>query len=212
MQDIRCQNCSAVKPGSTQTIARTDHVWKATKTIDQEATCTIDGQKSTHCSACGAIKENSMESIPATGHSYGETTVIREASCTENGIQERRCEKCGTVETTEIEKTGHRMDLTVTQAATCEEDGLMTYECRYCRRKQYKIQSALEHDWSEDIITIDSTLDENGEEFRTCYRCGGIDIIRVIPSRQDTLTLSAVMVSMDLIMDQMERTSKMFWE
>ena len=192
MQDIRCQNCSAVKPGSTQTIARTDHVWKATKTIDQEATCTIDGQKSTHCSACGAIKEDSVESIPATGHRYGEATVIREASCTENGIQERRCEKCGTVETTEIKKTGHRMDLTVTQAATCEEDGLLTYECRYCGRKQYKVQSALEHDWSEDIITIDSTLDENGEEFRSCYRCGGIDIIRVIPSKRQAGYLESI--------------------
>ena len=192
MQDVRCQNCSAVKPGSTQTIARTDHVWKATKTIDQEATCTIDGQKSTHCSACGAIKENSVESIPATGHSYGEVTVIREASCTENGIQERRCEKCGTVETTEIEKTGHRMELTVTQAATCEEDGLLTYECRYCGRKQYKVQSALEHDWSEDTITIDSSLDENGEEFRTCYRCGTTDVIRIIPSKRQAGYLESI--------------------
>ena len=33
-----------------------------------------------------------------------------------------------------------------------------------------------------------------------------------VNARQDTLILSAVMVSMDLIMDQMERTSKMFWE
>ena len=91
-------------------------------------TCTTAGHSQLICTICHQVKADSFTSIPATGHRYGETTVIREASCTENGIQEQRCEKCGTVETTEIEKTGHRMDLTVTQAATCEEDGLMTYE------------------------------------------------------------------------------------
>ncbi len=44
------------------------HEWEADFTVDQEATCTEEGNQSIHCKNCDAIKDSMA--IPATGHKY----------------------------------------------------------------------------------------------------------------------------------------------
>ncbi|MCQ3035233.1 MAG: tyrosine-protein phosphatase [Bacilli bacterium] len=59
--------------------------------IDHDATCVEDGSKSSTCKICHYKKE---ESLPKTGHSYGEWT-------TEGNISTRTCSKCGDVQSVE---------------------------------------------------------------------------------------------------------------
>lgn len=49
-------------------IAVLAHEWEADFTVDQEATCTEEGNQSIHCKNCDAIKDSMA--IPATGHKY----------------------------------------------------------------------------------------------------------------------------------------------
>ena len=49
-------------------IAVLAHEWEADFTVDQEASCTEEGNKSIHCKNCDAIKDSMT--IPATGHKY----------------------------------------------------------------------------------------------------------------------------------------------
>ena len=63
----------------------------------------MDGVESRTCSACG---ETETQTIPATGHSFGEWTVTTPATCTKDGVKTRTC-ACGEAETRAIPATGH---------------------------------------------------------------------------------------------------------
>ena len=71
---------------------------------DKAATCTEDGlTEGKKCSVCGDILVE-PKVIPATGHKFGEWTVINEPTGLTEGIKERICEKCGEKETENIPK------------------------------------------------------------------------------------------------------------
>ena len=53
-----------------------EHIWNTSYTVDKAATCTEDGLKSIHCTACDEVKENTV--VTATGHSwYNDENNIR---------------------------------------------------------------------------------------------------------------------------------------
>lgn len=67
-------------------------------TIDKDATCTEDGEKSVHCTNCTFRKE--ITAIPALGgnHEWAtEYTIDKVASNTEDGEKSIHCTKCNTV-------------------------------------------------------------------------------------------------------------------
>ena len=80
-----------------------EHIHDYTWTVDKEATCTEPGQKTGVC-ACG---DTVTETIPATGHHFGEWTVTTKADCTKDGVESRGC-VCGAIETRSIKATGHQ--------------------------------------------------------------------------------------------------------
>ena len=63
------------------------HSWNTVYTIDKEATCTTDGQKSIHCSKCTEIKPDSVIVIPAE-HDWNSNLASDEA------YHWRECVKC----------------------------------------------------------------------------------------------------------------------
>lgn len=113
-----CENCGTVETEN----AAGNHTWESQATIDKEATCTEDGNKSIHCSKCSVTKD--MEIIPAMGHKLGEAwlhqatehwhicnvcemildkadhmesdwIIEKEASETEAGTKKKICTVCG---------------------------------------------------------------------------------------------------------------------
>ncbi|MBR5515257.1 MAG: InlB B-repeat-containing protein, partial [Clostridia bacterium] len=74
-----------------------DHVHSYNKTVT-EADCVNDGVITYTCS-CG---DSYTETIPATGHSYGDWYTVKEPTVTSTGTQRRDCSKCDSFETKEI--------------------------------------------------------------------------------------------------------------
>ena len=77
---------------------------KTTGEITKAATCTEPGEKTLTCTECGAKK---TETIPATGHTWGEWKVTKEATCTDAGEKTRTCTVCKETETGTIDALGH---------------------------------------------------------------------------------------------------------
>ena len=70
-------------------------------------TCTEHGYtEGIECSVCHEILTAPTE-VPATGHSYGDWTIIKEATCTEEGLKQRTCTVCSTMEEEIIPMTEH---------------------------------------------------------------------------------------------------------
>ena len=71
------------------------------------ATCTETGlTNGKHCSSCGLILEK-RETVPATGHTYGEWVQSIAPTCTRKGEEKSTCNNCRDFKTREIEALGH---------------------------------------------------------------------------------------------------------
>ena len=86
--DTYCITCNKkLKDG--QTIPKTDHNW----TIKEiPATCESDGSRTYICDTC---KETKVQSIKATGHTYGAWITTQSATVFNPEQQKRTCGKCG---------------------------------------------------------------------------------------------------------------------
>lgn len=86
--DTYCITCNKkLKDG--QTIPKTDHNW----TIKEiQATCESDGSRTYICDTC---KETKVQSIKATGHTYGAWITTQSATVFNPEQQKRTCSKCG---------------------------------------------------------------------------------------------------------------------
>ena len=139
--------------------------------------------------------------IPATGHSWGEWTVVKEATEEEKGLEQRICANDSSHEETRtIPKLSHVHDLQPVQekAATCEEAGNKAYyECSKCRKlyadeagteeidKEETVIHALGHTWNAGVVTKKLTLQENGKITYTCADCGTQMVKEILPTAED---------------------------
>ena len=89
-----------------------------------DATCTAAGfTGNTVCAACGETLVTGVM-IPATGHSFGEWTLVTAATCTVAGSEQRVCSVCGEKETRAIPAPGHgALEIHSAAAATCTAAG-----------------------------------------------------------------------------------------
>lgn len=86
--DTYCITCN-IKLKDGQTIPKTDHNW----TIKEiPATCESDGSRTYICDTC---KETKVQSIKATGHTYGAWITTQSATVFNPEQQKRTCSKCG---------------------------------------------------------------------------------------------------------------------
>jgi len=88
--------------------------------------------------------------VPATGHSYGDWTIIKEATCTEEGLKQRTCTVCSTMEEEIIPMTEHdwENDFTIDQQPTATENGSKSIHCKNCEAVK-------------DVTVINATADSN---------------------------------------------------
>lgn len=102
--DIYCIDCGElIKKGSAT--EKADHNWKVTS--EEKATCEKDGSKTYTCADC---KETKTETIPATGHKFGDWQTVTTQSVFTGGVQKRICNVCGKEETRNV---GNQLKATI---------------------------------------------------------------------------------------------------
>lgn len=134
------------------------------------ATCIRPGSSFRQCTVCN--KTDTPQVIPATGHSYGEQTVIKAPTCTEKGTATQTCTVCGDVKTISIDALGHDIngvdDYTVLKEPSCTEQGKATGTCRHCSQKIVETLPYA-HDYHYSGINIAALSFSY-----TCSKCGDV--------------------------------------
>ena len=145
------------------------HSWNKGE-ITTQPTCTKNGVKTYTCTECRATK---TESVPATGHTYGEpkfkwsndkTSCTASVSC-----------KAGD----DTQTANCKVSSKVTTEATCAKEGVRTYTATvtldgkdYTDTKTEKIAKTENHSWNEGKITTPPTDTREGVKTYTCTVCG----------------------------------------
>ena len=163
-----CGVCQNKETGSIPVIGHV-HQYDTEWTIDKEATCTVAGSKSHHCSGCDDKIDVTV--IPAPGHNYGQL-ISQDKTCTEDGMEAHyKCSICNTyfnIDQEEVEEsslilpsTGHDYSVwKVTQAPTLYTDGLETIYCSHCDQEgteTRKIQAQADFRNDFNLETADGT-------------------------------------------------------
>ncbi len=155
-----------------------DHTY--TETVI-EPTCTEDGYTEYTCSVCGYSYE--ANETAALGHEWdvdGAQTEWSESGDDWIYSVEITCERCDAVASASEAPAG------VVIEPTCTDDGSTTYTVTDLAVKDLDTgdviatfsdekvveEPALGHDWGDWEIVKEATIGEDGEETRTCSRCG----------------------------------------
>lgn len=102
--DTYCTDCGElIKKGSAT--EKANHNWEVTS--EEKATCEKDGSKTYTCADC---KETKTETIPATGHKFGDWQTVTTQSVFTGGVQKRICSICGKEETRNV---GNQLKATI---------------------------------------------------------------------------------------------------
>lgn len=163
--DEICLDCGKyVEKG--EIIKAPGHVWYDEPTEETEATCTTDGQKVYPCWNCD---EKKVETIKATGHSYGEFQITKEVTCENDGEKEAVCSKCGDVKKEIIKATGHQWnDGDITTRPTTTSTGVKTFTCSVCgNTKTEEIAKLPEENNPQQPATPDNTKKDDGKNDNT---------------------------------------------
>lgn len=76
-----------------------------------------------------------------------------------------------------------------TKSPTCTEAGVKTFTCSQCNNAKTKPIPALDHQWSEWVVTTPATETTEGSETRTCQRDNTHTETRSIPKLNHTHTM-----------------------
>ena len=137
-----------------------------------EATCTQDQV----CTVCGEVL------VEKKGHTAGEAVQenVKPATCTEAGSYEEVifCTVCGeelSRTPVTVEATGHMPETVAGRQPTCTETGLTDgVKCSACGTllEEQTALPALGHTFGEWTVSSEAGVLKEGEEVRTCQRCG----------------------------------------
>lgn len=130
---IREKACSWCGKIITEEIESSGHQWEEEYTVDQPATCIVNGIRSIHCKNCKEVKNR--EEIKAVGHKP-EVVEGTKATCTKNGLTDgEKCSVCGFVLTPQkiIPAIGHKEVILKGKPATATSTGLTNGKiCSIC--------------------------------------------------------------------------------
>ncbi len=140
-------------------------------TVDTEATCTVDGSKSHHCTRCD--EKFDVTSIDALGHNYGEFETVKEPTCTEKGSKKKVCARCNDAVSEDIDALGHdwATEWTVDKEESCAEYGSKSHHCSRCDAKNdVTVIEKKQHTLKATKIVI-PTCTEQGYTLYVCTVC-----------------------------------------
>ena len=164
--------CSVCKAEEVSDIPELSHTHKYEPTVT-DPTCTEDGYITYTCSGCGDTYTG--DTIPTTGHSWGEWIVTKEATETETGLKKHICSICEAEETETIPVAEHihKYNESIVTDPTCTKEGYTTYKCACGDNYNSDYVEALGHNYSEEwTIVQEPTCTENGWKEQQCTRCG----------------------------------------
>ena len=96
-----CTRCGGVDPNY---VAPCEHK-NERQEITTVSTCLASGIESYYCADCGVLLRT--ETLPATGHAFGDWQTTTEATCTESGVQTKTCANCSMQQTKTLLALGH---------------------------------------------------------------------------------------------------------
>ena len=147
-----------------------------TEVVVKDATCGVDGAKTTKCVACG--KTVAKEVIPATGdHTPAAEYVVTLApTCVAEGTKTLTCTECELVIETApvaVDPEAHNKTMKDVTAPTCTEAGVKQEACTLCDATfgEPVAVDALGHDDGAWVVTLEPTCTEAGSKDLVCTRC-----------------------------------------
>ena len=197
-----CTVCGATKTEDIDEIAHTPE-----EVAEVPETCIATGTTAGHkCSVCKNIIDG-CETIPVDPDAHEPEEVAEvPATCVATGTTAgHKCSLCDKIidgcETIQINPDAHKPVNVDKVDATCTEDGNEAgTKCYYCGKVLTGCDKidALGHDWSDWKETKKATVDAEGEETRTCSKCGATETRNTdkleptpTPSKAPTATPSA---------------------
>ena len=164
----------------------TTHQWDTEYKVDKEATCTEEGSWSIHCSVCGMIKDDTVEAIPAKGHTFDQEIpdqkyLKSEGNCTTNPALYYKSCLCGEhgEETFEYAQHTWNTSYTVDVKANCLRSGIKSIHCAECDAVKPGSRVIIprietytgDHVWNDRMIRK-ATIFATGIEEHVCAGCG----------------------------------------
>lgn len=148
------------------------HTWNA-GTVTKQPTCKESGSKHFECTACKAVKD---ETLPETNnHNWGSYETKTNPTCTAQGLQTKKCKVCGIEEDQPIPAKGHSMGAwNKTKDPTCTQAGEEKRSCKEkgCGHTETRAINPLGHRFTNPTVTKQPTCTESGEESGKCTICG----------------------------------------
>lgn len=132
-------------------------------------TCTEEGLQEFTCIQCN---QKFTEETDMLEHEFGEWKVQQQPTYSTPGSRIRVCTLCGEEDEEEIPVLHQHQHISaVTKQAGCETEGVMTYSCA-CGDTYTKPIAALNHTYGEWVWITPATETSEGQQQRTCSRCG----------------------------------------
>ena len=166
-----------------------------------DPTCNEAGQSEGKiCTVCGTMTVVPTE-IPATGEHDIVAHGAKEATCNDAGWNAYvTCKNCTYTTYEEIGALGHDEKAIPAVEATCtqpgHDDGIVCKRCGAILDPQIEVP-ALDHNYSDETITVPATCTEAGEKKISCTRCDdfrtetinalGHDV-EILPAQESTCT------------------------
>lgn len=173
----KCKTCGQELSHQLAVVEPVGHDWEDWVVV-HEATETEEGEITRRCKTVAEHVETVI--TPTAGHTWGEPSYVWSpdySTCTATHV----CTRCGASESEEMQAIS-----AITKDATCEEKGEITYTAVF-KNATFGVKTetlpgiaALGHEWGEWAVTREATGDSDGEESRTCSRCGKTET-RAIP-------------------------------
>ncbi len=167
---IISHTCKVCHVTETREISALGHQYADTFTVDINATCDSEGNKSRHCVRCAA--KSNITTITALGHNYVSDTTLA-PTCTKGGTITLSCTRCEKTTKETIAALGHQYadTFTVDIKATCTATGEKSKHCIRCDEKTGITEiDSIAHVYVSDT-TLAPTCTKEGTITSTCTMC-----------------------------------------
>ncbi len=147
-----CTECTN-EPDRTETADCTYGDWSVT----EPAKCEVKGTKAHTCTACGYVETADVDPI---GHAWNEGVVTKDSTCTDLGTMTYTCTNDASHTKTE--------DIAMKAHTYAEADCNKPATCTVCGNES---GTAIGHDYSVFVQTVDYTCEDDGYTVYKCVRC-----------------------------------------
>ena len=124
---------------------------------------------------CTRCKSRYTETLAPLPHTWDGGKLVKESTCSEEGTKLYTCLDCGESYTEAIPKKEHDYKLEV-YPPVCDFGGSTKHVCKHCGYYYFSdYVDALGHNFGAWEVAIEATSQSEGEERRTCSRCGVVE-------------------------------------